>query len=87
MLSVLSWVGPCSAEGLQDIVRVVFQNAECKKQFGLPRSRADFVEINKSYSETERQLQRAWTLKATQVHIFFISSEAFLNLALMHPLP
>ncbi len=73
MLSVLSWVGPCSAEGLQDIVRVVFQNAECKKQFGLPRSRAEFVEISKSYSETERQLQRAWILKATQVHLFFIS--------------
>jgi len=73
MLSVLSWVGPCSAEGLQDLVRVVFQNAECKKQFGLPRSRAEFVEISKSYSVTERQLQRAWILKATQVHLFFIS--------------
>ncbi|DBB14759.1 TPA: hypothetical protein ACH3X3_004373 [Trebouxia sp. C0006] len=57
---------PHSAEGLQDISRVIFQNAECKKQFGLPRSRAEFVEIHKSYSETERQMQRAWILKATQ---------------------
>ncbi|KAL0039442.1 hypothetical protein WJX79_008577 [Trebouxia sp. C0005] len=57
---------PHSAEGLQDISRVVFQNAECKKQWGLPRSRAEFVEIHKSYSETERQMQRAWILKATQ---------------------
>jgi hypothetical protein len=81
LLSLLSWVGPCSAEGLQDISRVIFQNAECKKQFGLPRSQAEFVEIHKSYSETERQMQRAWILKATQVlHVqtFIICSVAFL---------
>jgi hypothetical protein len=56
----------------------------------LPRSRAEFVELHKSYSETERQMQRAWILKATQVlhvHIFIISSVAFLWLALRHHLP
>ena len=60
----------CSLGGLADVARVLFQNVECHKRFGPPRSLGECKAIMENLTEAERQARRGWLLKVIQVYIF-----------------
>jgi len=70
--SLTSLVGLCcSPGGLADVARVLFQNVDCHKRFGPPRSLGEYTVIMESLTEAERQARQGWLLKVVQVLIFY----------------
>ncbi|KAL0024530.1 hypothetical protein WJX79_001991 [Trebouxia sp. C0005] len=57
---------PHSPGGLADVARVLFQNVECHKRFGPPRTLGECKAIMENLTEAERQARRGWLLRAVQ---------------------
>ena len=57
----------CSADNLRPAARVLFQNAECFKRYGAPRSIASSAEVVDSQDEATHMLWQSWSLQTCKV--------------------
>ena len=57
----------CRSSGLQESARVVFQNVESLRRFGIPRTVEEFGKIVQDLPHEEQVLRRKWILQVTQV--------------------
>ncbi len=60
----------CSLYKEQATPQVVFQNADCQRRFGLPRSISACYDVVMSMSDDHRQALRNWELDITRVHVY-----------------
>ena len=62
----------CSSSGLQESARVLFQNADCLRRFGPPRTMEEYHQAVRDLSYEDQVFRRNWMLQIAQVSVCLI---------------